>query len=179
MAAAFIRWCKELRADGILAENDPLENWAVNRLDAGVRGVLLKAGVPDRRLDDATYQIPVTIAKVWGHMDPLEALVNALRGADIKFAPQKIADDVLDEIKKIRRWEREQPSGDSESIDIRIRDENWDEPTRRIGDRLAPPVRACPEAPCHRSGPGAGRSATCFTATRPDLKARALSVFRA
>ena len=44
-------------------------------------GVLDKAGVPHERIADAAYQIPVTIEKQWGTLDPLHALMSALEGA--------------------------------------------------------------------------------------------------
>jgi hypothetical protein len=126
VAAALLRLCHELRVDGVLDHDDPVEVQAVATLEDAIRRQLqrqLRRASPtvqrDAR-DDATGQIALTIAERWGAFDPLDAISRAL-GGGFDIVPRAVADDVVDQIRKIeRRRDHEHSAGLGESLLVRI-----------------------------------------------------------
>jgi hypothetical protein len=110
-------------------------------------------------------QIPITTEACWGAFDPLRTLASALDGR-LDIAPTAIVDDLRDEMKKIIRFEREQPRGDREDLEVLIAEADLDDPALQRHRRT-------------RGAPGVARTAKARRTWRADAQqARAERVER-
>jgi hypothetical protein len=132
VAAAFLRLCQELRADGLIGPDHATERWAVDRLHRGARAYITTS----EARADCFGQIPLTVQARWGAFDPLQAITDALEGG-LDIAPKAIADDVFNELQKVRRWQdREQSAADADGLQLQLEELDWNNPRQHLGDRL-------------------------------------------